>query len=104
VRSLTADGFLAETRRVSQQLTEGLSELSREFGLGEVRGTGLLLALELGCAQGPEIVERAREAGLLLNAPRPHCLRFMPALNTAPEEVQEGLQMLRRILAETLRA
>ncbi len=103
VRSLTAEGFLAETRRVGQLLAEGLSELSREFDLGEVRGMGMLLALELGCARGPEIVERAREAGLLLNAPRAHCLRLMPALNTTPEEVSEGLRMLLLILAETLR-
>ncbi len=102
LRSLLAEGFLAESRQVGQQLAAGLSALSREFALGEVRGMGLLLALELGCTQGPEIVERAREAGLLLNAPRPHCLRFMPALNSTPEEIREGLQLLRRILAETL--
>ena len=38
-------------------------------------------------------------AGLLLNAPKPDCLRFMPALNTTPEEVEEGLELLRQIFS-----
>ena len=98
-RSLLADGFLAESRRVGQQLADGLNDLSREFGLGEVRGMGLLLALELGDDLGPDIVLRARDAGLLVNAPRPHCLRFMPALNTTAEEIGAGLALLRGVLA-----
>lgn len=102
VRTLVADGFLDSVHAVGLQLAEGLNKLSAEFALGEVRGQGLLLALELGQDIGPEIVRRAREAGMLLNAPRPHCLRFMPALNTTPAEVEEGLGLLREVLA-TLR-
>ena len=100
LRTVLADGFLARSRAVGQQLADGLAGLSAEFGLGEVRGRGLLLALELGRDEAPRIVDRAREAGLLINAPRPHCLRFMPALNSAPEEVAEGLEVLRQVLRE----
>lgn len=57
----------------------GLQCLAQEFGLGEVRGQGLLLALELGVDLAPQVLTHARDVGLLLNAPRPHCLRFMPA-------------------------
>jgi acetylornithine/N-succinyldiaminopimelate aminotransferase len=42
----------------------------------------------------------ARDRGLLLNAPKPHCLRFMPALNTTPAEVKCGLELLRQIFSE----
>lgn len=100
LRTVLADGFLARSRAVGQQLADGLAGLSAEFGLGEVRGRGLLLALELGRDEAPRIVDRAREAGLLINAPRPHCLRFMPALNSAPEEVAEGLEVLHQVLRE----
>ncbi|MBS1191268.1 MAG: aminotransferase class-III [Rhodocyclaceae bacterium] len=102
INSLLADGFLEASRDAGQQLADGLKAVSEEFALGEVRGKGLLLALELGRELGPEIVSRARDAGLLLNAPRPHCLRFMPALNTTPAEIQEGIQVLRRIVREVL--
>jgi acetylornithine/N-succinyldiaminopimelate aminotransferase len=42
----------------------------------------------------------ARERGLLINAPRAHCLRFMPALNTTPHSVDRGLALLRAALAD----
>jgi acetylornithine/N-succinyldiaminopimelate aminotransferase len=78
IKTLLGYGFLARVRQVGEQMTTGLARLSKEFNLGEVRGNGALLALELGRNIGPEIVARARKIGFLLNAPRPHCLRFMP--------------------------
>ncbi|MDR3435053.1 acetylornithine transaminase [Telmatospirillum sp.] len=98
VESLLADGFLDRTRSIGAMLAAGLESLSRELSLGEVRGRGLLLALELGADVAPRAVEVAREQGLLINAPRPHCLRFMPALNTTADEVREGLANLRNVL------
>ena len=50
---------------------------------------------------GPQIVEAAREmnpTGLLLNAPRPSLLRFMPALNVTREEIDQMIGMLRELL------
>ncbi len=100
IRTLLSDGFLEESRHVGAQLAAGLVAMSKEFGLGEVRGKGALLALELGSNAGPEVVAAAREKGLLLNAPRSHCLRLMPALNSTRDEVDEGLGLLRQILRE----
>jgi acetylornithine/N-succinyldiaminopimelate aminotransferase len=100
IRSLLAAGFLETSRLVSAQLASGLIAIAKDFNLGEVRGKGALLALELGSDAGPTIVIAARDKGLLLNAPRPNCLRFMPALNTTPDEVEEGLGLLRQILKE----
>ncbi|MTJ79728.1 MAG: acetylornithine transaminase [Telmatospirillum sp.] len=99
MRSLAAPGFLEGMRSVGLSLADGLRALSRDLGLGDVRGRGMLLALELGSDTAPGVVERARDAGLLINAPRPHCLRFMPALNTTAAEVAEGLGLLRAVLA-----
>lgn len=99
--SLLADGFLATSRQRGEQLAAALRALSAELGLGEVRGQGLLLALELGADCGPEVVTRARTLGLLINAPRPHCLRLMPALNTTPEEIETGIAVLREAITDT---
>lgn len=100
IKTLLSDGFLQESRQTGEQLAAGLLEISKEFNLGEVRGSGALLALELGHNIGAEIVARAREIGLLLNAPRSYCLRFMPALNITLAEVNEGLNLLRQVLKE----
>ncbi len=91
--------FLAGVRERSAQLIHGLNALVARFGLVGVRGAGLLLALELGERyDAADLVLRARDAGLLLNAPRAHCLRLMPALNVSAEEVEQMLGILATLL------
>jgi acetylornithine/N-succinyldiaminopimelate aminotransferase len=64
-----------------------LQRISARHGLGEVRGQGLLLALDLKRPIAAAIVALGLEDGVLLNAPRPDALRFMPALNVTREEI-----------------
>jgi acetylornithine/N-succinyldiaminopimelate aminotransferase len=64
-----------------------LQRLSARHGLGDIRGRGLLLALDLKMPIGASIVAQALEAGVLLNSPQPDALRFMPALNVTREEI-----------------
>ena len=59
-----------------------------------MRGRGLLLALALTRGDGAAVVEAAMERGLLINAPRPDTLRFMPALTVSREEIDEMLKLL----------
>ena len=63
-----------------------------------MRGEGLLLAIELGSDEGPLLVERAREGGLLLNSPRSSVLRFMPALNVSDAEIDTMIARLDGLL------
>ena len=69
-------------------------QLSARHGLGEVRGRGLLLALDLKLPIGASIVAQALADGVLMNAPRPDALRFMPALNVTREEIAEMIECL----------
>jgi len=100
MQALLTPGFLAAVARKGLVLRLGLERLAAKHGLGEVRGEGLLLALDLGSALGPLLVERALARGLLLNAPQPHLLRFMPALNVVDEELQLALALLDALLEE----
>jgi acetylornithine/N-succinyldiaminopimelate aminotransferase len=91
--------FLAQVCRTGAYLTAALSTLSKDLDLGDVRGRGLLLALELGPGlPATRVVEAARDAGLLLNAPTATSLRFMPALNVSLEDVDSAVATLRTIL------
>ena len=94
MQALLAPGFLDEVARKGNYLRLRLEQLAARHRLGEVRGQGLLLALDLGTDTGPLLVERARERGLLLNSPRPQLLRFMPALNVADGEIDTMLERL----------
>src|SRR6476619_2635666 len=81
-------------------LESELQRLSARHGLGEVRGRGLLLALDLKLPIGASIVTQAFEEGLLLNSPQPDALRFMPALNVMDEAIAAMIDGLDRILVK----
>jgi len=92
--------FLVQVRARGTQLAAGLRQLAERYGLGEVRGSGLLLALALPDGNGDSVVEAAREQGLLINAARPDTLRFMPALTVSADEVNSCLTILDRVFAQ----
>jgi len=91
-------GFLAGVVRSGERLTQGLRALSARHSLGEVRGRGLLVALDLGADIAPKVVEMAMIAGVLLNGPRANLLRFMPALNVTDAEIDTLLKVLEDLL------
>lgn len=97
--AVLAPGFLHSVRERGAWLTGQLRALSGRHGLGEVRGEGLLLALDLGRDVASTIAAQALDAGLLLNAPRPNILRFMPALNVTQADAQTMLGILDRTIA-----
>ncbi len=90
--------FLASVVETGAYLAKRLEKLSAEHGLGPVRGRGLLLALDLGQPIGGDLVTLAREAGLLINSPRPDTLRFMPALNIGRAEIDGMIEILGSVL------
>jgi acetylornithine/N-succinyldiaminopimelate aminotransferase len=92
--------FLKSATETGLYLESQLQKLSARHGLGEVRGRGLLLALDLKLPMGAAIVAQALESGLLLNSPQPDALRFMPALNVTREEIAEMIEGLDVILTK----
>jgi acetylornithine/N-succinyldiaminopimelate aminotransferase len=99
VETVRHPGFLAAVREAGDYLTARLQALSAELGHGEVRGRGLLLALALRRGEAQKVVDMALERGLLINAPRPDSLRFMPALTVTREEIDRMLALLEPCLA-----
>ncbi len=81
-------------------LASELQRISARHGLGEVRGRGLLLALDLKHPIGASIVAQALADGVLLNSPQPDALRFMPALNVTREEIAVMIDCLDAILTK----
>jgi acetylornithine/N-succinyldiaminopimelate aminotransferase len=81
-------------------LESELQRISARHGLGEVRGRGLLLALDLKHPIAASIVAEAFEDGVLLNAPRPDTLRLMPALNVSKDEIAAMIDGLDAILTK----
>ena len=98
VEEIARPGFLDRVTQAGEHLADRLHRLSERHGCGEVRGMGLLLALDLKRDTASQVVDRARAEGLLINAPRPDTLRFMPALNVTDGEIDTMIDILDRVL------
>ena len=91
-------GFLQQVTQTGIYLTAHLEALSAKHGCGGVRGKGLLLALDLKRNIGSAVAAEAFKNGVLINAPRPDSLRFMPALNVSQAEVDQMIGALDKAL------
>ena len=98
VTAVRAPGFLDSVATSGRYLAERLGALAAELGHGEVRGRGLLVALQLDGRDAAKVARAALDRGLLINAPRPDTLRFMPSLTVSHEEIDEMLERLRQSL------
>jgi acetylornithine/N-succinyldiaminopimelate aminotransferase len=99
-KEVSRPGFLAAATATGEYLAARLTALAEQHGERGVRGRGLLLGMALASPRAARIVERAFERGLLLNAPRPDVLRFMPALNVSRAEIDEMIPVLDALLGE----
>ena len=98
LKQVATPGFLKSVADAGLYLEGELQRLSARHGLGEVRGRGLLLALDLKVPIAASIVAQAFDEGVLLNAPQPNALRFMPALNVVREEIDLMIDCLDAVL------
>ncbi len=92
--------------RMGALMRERLVGLQREVdGVGDVRGLGAMLAIELvadrasrqpDAAFAAGIVDRARDLGLLLLkcGPAKNVVRFLPPLVATDEEIARGMEIL----------
>jgi acetylornithine/N-succinyldiaminopimelate aminotransferase len=86
------DELLSHVHEVSTYLRDGLAEF------GEVRGLGLLLAVELDRPAAP-IVEAALANGLVIGSAGERVLRLTPPLTLSQDEAALALDLLKGALA-----
>ena len=80
-------------------LRDALERLRSRFDfIADVRGKGLLMAMEFADDTSGKVVAQCNEEGLLLNAVKPNTIRFMPPLNITPEEVDSAMERLESAL------
>mgnify|MGYP006156349067 FL=1 len=90
----------AKTKEMEPYLLSRLNDLRSRFSfISDVRGKGLLAAMEFESDISPQVLTAANEAGILLNAPRPTTIRFMPPLTITKEEIDQGMERLGNALA-----
>ena len=87
-------------RKVGQHLMEGLKGLKDKFPfITDVRGRGLLVAIEFDSDMAQSILMTCLSKGLLVNRVKPNALRLMPPLNIGYAEVDQALGILAEALS-----
>ncbi|MBL7125129.1 MAG: aspartate aminotransferase family protein [Dehalococcoidales bacterium] len=88
---------------VGQYLIDGLEGLKQKFQfITDVRGCGLLVAMEFSSDIAQSLVMACLDRGLLVNRLKPNALRFMPPLIIGTEEVDEALGILDSALSSVI--
>ena len=91
-RYIIENDLPSNARAMGERLMAGLNELKSRFDiLTDVRGRGLLVALEFAEEISSKMVSLCNGEGLLLNAVRPNAVRFMPPLNVTSQEVDGAI-------------
>ena len=93
--------ILSQVCQVGAYFMSRLEQLKAQFGfIADVRGRGLLLAMEFSDNIAEEVQMSCLRKGLLVNRVRPHLLRFMPPLIITQREVDEAVGILEKALME----
>lgn len=94
----TKAGFMEKTARTGDYFIARLRELEKSFSIvKEVRGIGLLLAMELKQPAGT-IVEDCMDQGYLVNCIKQNILRFIPPLIITKKEIDGLIEILSQSL------
>ncbi len=101
IKSLLEEGILAGVAGKGLLLKTGLEKLRERFpeSVGEVRGLGLMLGVDLKVPVG-EVVAGALERGLLVGAAGENTLRLTPPLVITEAEIETLLGILAEVFAD----
>lgn len=110
IDAIKEDNMLANATERGKQLVEGLVKLSEKYPISDIRGRGLMVAVEFGSPDGgltakPGTASQVTKAAgrrnmLLLSAGARESIRFLPPLNVSSTEIEEALHILDASLQE----
>jgi len=103
VKFIIENNVAENARKVGQYLASGLEKMRQKFPfITEVRGRGLLLAMEFDSDIASQVLTACLKEGFLVNRVKPNALRFMPPLIIGKEEVDEALSILDKVLSNVV--
>ena len=96
LRVMEEEDVPARAERAGARLREGLSGVE---GVADVRGLGLLLAVELDGHDAKEVAARLLDLGAVVNAVTPTALRLAPSLLISDDEIDLAVDLIAKALA-----
>jgi len=100
VKFVIDNDIASNAKKVGQYLMKALIILKDKYPfVTEVRGRGLLLAMEFSDDIGADVLNACLGKGLLVNRVKPNALRFIPPLIISEREVDEAIDILDQALS-----
>ena len=107
------DGLFAHAALMGEHMQKRLSEFADHPLVGEVRGKGLIAAVELvankerresftGGAVGAAAKQFCQDNGLLIRAVSGNCMAFCPPIVITTEQIDEMIELFQKSLDQTL--
>ena len=105
VKHIIDYNILAEVKRVGNYFLSKLEGLKQQFDfITDVRGRGLLIALEFNQEIGDKLVLACLNRGLLVNRLKPNAVRFMPPFIITERDVDKAVDIVKEALGEIEKA
>lgn len=96
---ISSEGLVANSAAMGDRLVAGLRDaVGGNPAVTEVRGVGLLVGVQLAGEWAGEVVDAARERGLLVNNVTPSTIRLSPPLTVSAGEVDRAVGLLAELL------
>ena len=96
---IASEGLIENARVMGERLVDGLrTKLAGHPGVIDVRGLGLLVAVELAGEWSRAIAEQGLENGFLLNNVTPNTVRLSPALNVGADDIDRAIELTAELL------
>ena len=97
---IESEGLVSRSAEAGEKLIAALSSATAgSSAVGEIRGLGLLIAIELAGDWAAEIVGKALEKGLVVNNVAPNAVRLAPPLNVSDDQIEQAVEILAGILS-----
>ena len=100
VRTVLDEDIPGRVRTSGERLISALKAIAdRQSSITEVRGMGMLVAVEFKDEIAGDVLEACVERGLLVNRVRPNALRLMPPLTLTDDDMDKGIAILEEAIA-----
>jgi acetylornithine/succinyldiaminopimelate/putrescine aminotransferase len=104
VKHIVENDVAGNAKQVGDYLLQKLSSLKNKYGfVTDVRGRGLLVAVQFDGEIAQDVMLACLKEGLWINRVQPNTIRLMPPLVIGKAEVDEAVEILNRVLAKVVR-
>jgi len=97
IKVLKKERLLASAKKHEKVIKNSVAKIE---GVKEVRGSGLLIGIELDAEISTSVKDRLLSKGVIVNAPNPTTIRIAPALSVSKVQIERFIKLFAESLKE----